>query len=350
MTELLYNRVLLPVEDYEFMPIEDMYNKFFKQHYREITRNASTRTQSEVSKSADAMAAADKDRNDLLAEKDEPNYGLVKRRNANGFMMDNLRKHQESSAKDFIVDLEKPISVNHEKYLVILRNKDLVQVASKRVRPVTAKVYEALLSCYETKLHRCKQKIDPGEKFNVTSREILRSLKDQTLDLENSIVFYSNKRRLNNGNDQTAKRLRLDENGLIGNVLDDDDIEFDDEESNENNNDKQATLSQLNLHLDLLADSPLKFVMKEGSRADGEWFVPFDEVIENIKRITYEEILSKKYTSSATRILRVIREKGKLDEKLLSGATLLQSSTIRNLCHQLLAVGALELQEIPRDQ
>ena len=50
--------------------------------------------------------------------------------------------------------------INHEKFLILFRNSELVAWAEKRLGKTTAAVYEQLLRCFEDKLHQCRDTTD----------------------------------------------------------------------------------------------------------------------------------------------------------------------------------------------
>jgi DNA-directed RNA polymerase III subunit RPC3 len=105
----------------------------------------------------------------------------------------------------------------------------------------------------------------------------------------------------------------------------------------------------VNRHLELLSDSgSVRFLRKSGNKGGGEWFVPYAELILDLKRVTYDDIISRKCGVVAARLLRIIREKGKVDEKMLSEQALLQPKGMRKMLAELQTIGALDLQEVPR--
>ncbi|ANB15043.1 Rpc82p [Sugiyamaella lignohabitans] len=373
MTSLVKQKILTPLYDFEFHPIEDIFGQLYQKHYKLINADRSG-PQSEIAKKGAATIAAETDKSALLTRKDEANIGLIKVETAskNGGAnrarkIIGSRRNASAENESWTVDKDIVLSVNHEKYLLLARNNDLVKLASKRVGKVTGQVYKRLLACYESKISRCNQEIQPGVDFNISTMEVAKGI-DSQLDVQGSIVMPSNKRKVKQEVDdggRLRKKTRLDgdlNGGLDDDVGDDDDDLLDDDDAYDDDGHSdmngstngsgsvngKTSVEATNRHLELLADSPIRFVRKVGNRGGGEWFVPFNELVQDLKRVTYEDIITRKYGPVATRLLRVIREKGKVDEKLLSQITLLQSKDICSHLTDLQGIGCLNLQEVPK--
>lgn len=353
LVRLLKDRMLAPTFEFDFHPMEDIYGQFYSKRMQDMA----TEKKAESAKATLAKAQATNDLELLFSKKTEQNAGLIVEENRDKMkVMPKQRRLAmfNSSEKKYTANPNCIVSVNHEKFLVISRNRQLVELAAKRVGVITARVYAAVLKWYETKVNSCKDELTPGTDNNVTSLEVTRQL-DSTLNLEESVIGPAPKHRLNIGDRGSgAKRLKTstsylarNSNGELTAGDDDDDDEGEDFKGSSKKNQK-ADLDVLNRHLEVLADSSVRFLQKVGTRGGGEWFVPFQNVVEDLKRVTYDSIVFNKFGAASNRILRVIRDKGKVDERMLSQLTLLQSKDIRNHLSDLQGIGGVDLQEVPR--
>lgn len=355
MTDLVSRQFLTPLFDFDFHPPDDIYQQLVKKHLAKASRN-----QSENARLLAATNAATKERDDLFGARDAPNVGLVAAESVKSTMSAQLakrvRRNQASLGEPkFTVDPKTVLSVNHDKFLLIFRNEELAKLAAKTIGPVTAAVYRRLLQCYETKLFRCSQPVTQTADFFITTMAVMQEL-DPALDLKGSIVnpsFGAGKRKAMEEDESShtngTKKLKTDSGPFI--MIDEDGSEPEDEDlmyDNETENTKKLGLADVVRHLDLLASSPLNLLVKAGNRGGGEWYVPFGELRETLKRVTYEQIVENKFGPLALRLLRIIKDKGMVNDELLARTALLRADTIAQLASTLHDFGALDLQEVPR--
>lgn len=108
-------------------------------------------------------------------------------------------------------------------------------------------------------------------------------------------------------------------------------------------------INQVKLHLKLLAQQPHGFVHLIENQGQGSWTVDFSRLTKALKQAELEDIISKRFGSIALRLVRVLSEKGKLDEKQISNIALVRQKDIRATLTSMHEAGFLELQEVPRD-
>lgn len=355
MTELVSKRYLTPLFDFDFQPEDDIFQQLLKKHYSKVSRN-----QSENARMAAATASARKERDELYGTKDAENAGLIPVESQSKKAMPGTKRARRNpgfNEPKFTVDPETVLAVNHDKFLLAFRSEELTKLALKTIGPVTAAVYRQLLECYERKLRRCSQKVTQTADFFITTMSIMQGL-DPDLDLKDSIVMpsFGRKRREMEEDDSDAelnanpKRLRADTGGFI---LTADDGDEDGDEDGDAYNESETTRKKISIvdvtrHLDLLAASPLKLVIRAGNRGGGEWYVPFDDLRETLKRVSYEQIIENKLGPLAIRLFRIIKDKGMVNDEMLARTALLRADTIAQLAATLHDFGALDLQEVPR--
>ncbi|KAF5109525.1 hypothetical protein DV453_001444 [Geotrichum candidum] len=351
MTDLAMKRYITPLFDFDFQPPADIYQQLYKNHYAKQARG-----QSENARVAAATSAATTERDTLFGSRDAPDAGLIllETKSQHGAVPKRVRRNQVGLMDPkYTVNPEAVFAVNHDRFLLSFRNDELAKLAAKTIGPVTAKVYRQLLQCYENKLFRCSQTVTQTADYFITTMSIMQGL-DPTLDLKDTIVmptYNGGKRKDIDGLDQNgmSKKSRTNTGGFI---MDNGEDEEDDEDMDENENDysgsKKISLVDVTRHLELLANSPYNFVIKAGNRGGGEWFVPFEELRETLKRVSYEQIIENKFGPLALRLFRIIKDKGMVNDELLARTALLRADTIARLTATLHDFGALDLQEVPR--
>lgn len=387
LAQLVRDQVLSPVKDFEFWPQFELRDSIYSKHLTRLSGDKSAPT-SEAARKALADREAQTEIDALVKTKyelaktrhDNPSTnggvnGVNGRRRPNtgsgalGALLGGGNNNAHSGSLD--IPRDTVLALDYDKFLVVARNEALVKVAAKRIGRVTSKVYAAALACYEPLLHRCNQEIHASVEYTITTMEIAKKLGADgdvtSAMLEDAIVSdislgkrgrtpdsggLSNKRarRANHQSPEDASS-----GAAMGDYINDyEDGEDEDEEHDENQSNFFAQSSTtinpglVNQHLQLLADNSVKLLQNVGNKGGGEWFIPFKDLMDDVRRVTYDEIMENKYGTVATRILRVVREKGKVDEKMLTQLALIPAKDIRSNLTDLQNIGCLELQEIPR--
>lgn len=351
ITQLVQKRILRPLLDEEFQSKDDLYNSFFKQ-YKDQLRKSS---QSEAAKTTNATESTEKSMRNTFDVRDSPDFGMLKDSNSQASSVMSRKKNNLSLGKVETKKIDKDaiVAVNYEKYLVISRNRFLASVVERRIGKATAHVYRKLLQRYESKVERCSQVLERVSESNVGVGEVYMGL-DQSVDIKSAIVTPpSRNKRKNMAPNGSSKRQKIDGSYINMDEEDDDDFDLDaaldnddnDFDSLEVNGRGDLTQADVRKHLELLADNPMKFLTKINST---EWFVPFEDAMKHARRLTYDEIVTNKCGNIPARLLRIIRDKGRVDEKFLSKVALLQSNDLRGHLAKLQDFGAIDLQEIPR--
>lgn len=112
---------------------------------------------------------------------------------------------------------------------------------------------------------------------------------------------------------------------------------------------RNMRLNQIEQHMALLAEHNRNFCSKKGTRGKGEWRVNFPVLSRWMQRNEIEALISARFGSIATRIVRMLNARGKLDEKQVANFTLLRQKDIRSIMAEMHEAGFLEAQEVPKD-
>jgi len=218
------------------------------------------------------------------------------------------------------------LKVNYEKCNVALRSQSLERLAARSIGDVTAKVYGTLLQLLERKIPRCYDDLEEytdehdEEDAQPTATTLdIGDLIPTSLDLGSTIAKDDD---FPNGDDDSydvddAPGRPVKREASAPDGYNDDASSF---------ADRNKRLTQIEQHMALLAEHPRNFCSKISTRGKGEWRV-----------------------SIATRIVRMLNAKGKLDEKQVANFTLMRQKDIRAILAEMHEAGFLEAQEVPKD-
>lgn len=292
--------VLRELGEVDFWPRSELVDSLTEKHQRIINNDPATMSLSETAKKQQVSARV----NDELSK-----------------IQLNSKPSAQGASKG------KPQYVpDWDKFLVRARNIELEQFAKRRIGVYTGEVYAALLklslkSCFSTRQNR-----SPNFDTTVTSQQICGVLRsqhggkdEQGLSLGERLAkaFVTD---LNNDG-PSSKKQRIDNNELM----------------------------VVNRHLTLLQECiSVKFVVKVGDRGGGEWFVPFNEVVASLQSDVFDRIVSHSFGHAGARLLRLIRQTGKLDEKMLAHQALLPAAEVRQHMSGLGECGFVEIQELAK--
>jgi DNA-directed RNA polymerase III subunit RPC3 len=108
-----------------------------------------------------------------------------------------------------------------------------------------------------------------------------------------------------------------------------------------------VTISDVKKYLLILAQSPHKFVVQDPDSFC--WTVDFQELSVQLRRDEALRLARSRLNGVALRLVRVLIDKGKLDEKTLQEMSLLSAKDLRQCLGKLKMTGFLGLQEVPRE-
>ncbi|KAK3344350.1 RNA polymerase III subunit RPC82-domain-containing protein [Lasiosphaeria hispida] len=329
-----------------------------------------------------------RDESKSLKRKLEQNGTAAKRRKLfSGVGMSNGNGTHEEESGDPGLDPKQVIRINWEKCLVELRNRRLYQFVADMIGENTAYVYAVLLKLLTKRLARCR--LDPtidikegeediGVGF-VTTDEILDNLKtgiDLSLGLGKATKDkISSKAAEVIHEHPPKKKLFIAEAEVDGDAsADEEDEEGSGSESGESDAEyevrgrssapvgngtkvkfadaaagKEQRLDrpgQLRQHLLLLAESTQHFVRHCGP---DEWTVDFVPLMHTLCEAELDSVIEQRSGKPGLRLVRLLRDKGKLDEKSLQNVALMRKAEVQQKMLEMQTAGFVHIQEVPRD-
>lgn len=112
---------------------------------------------------------------------------------------------------------------------------------------------------------------------------------------------------------------------------------------------KENRFEQMRQHLLLLAQSKQGLLRHCGTQGRGQWTVDFDLVMGDLRRTEADAVIEQTFGRHGLRLARILRGKGKLDEKTLPAMALMKKGDVQGKMLALQMSGFVDVQEVPRD-
>lgn len=299
------------------------------------------------------------------------------------------KKQRRDAAKD--EDLEQAdadiVRMNDKKLLVSHRTEILVALVTRLLGESCGKLFETILHLLEPKIKRCwsDDKLpDPAstleeadedvtieeDDMRVSTEEILKALDQRSkatlVEHANIIRGKSKKRKMDESSDDEAEPGAPE----VSKELEDN--------SNSNSNNKttatnparhpknglhkkngltteayaaqhshETVLASAKHFLAILLEHPYNIIYRASNESNGEWTVDIDSLIRKMMQNEIEKVISARFGTTAARIVRILYERGRLEEKHILPVALERAKEMRALLSELLEAGVLELMEVP---
>ncbi|KAI2626829.1 RNA polymerase III subunit RPC82 [Xylaria nigripes] len=275
------------------------------------------------------------------------------------------------------------IRLNFDKCLVELRNRKLTEHAEDFIGETTAQVFSALLAALCRKVYRCQHDqhtIMTEEEedtyftgVRATTEEVLEHLPPGvdmstgigTASEEDIDIRFAEKIRKYPPQIQGSRLQGLDEGDE---VMGSDDEEYDrsgerlkgthvngyhhnsnvqdGDQSGGGKTSRSEQLYQLRQHLLILAEAKQQFVRHCGQN---QWTVDFGPLVQQLRYAELDTMIEDSFGRQGLRLTRILREKGKLDDKTLPAMALMRKPDVHVKMAEMEMAGFLEVQEVPRD-
>ncbi|KAI0539170.1 RNA polymerase III subunit RPC82 [Xylaria digitata] len=280
------------------------------------------------------------------------------------------------------------VRLSFDKCLVELRNQKLTEHVEDFVGETTAQVFAALLASLCKKVYRCQHDQhtimteEEEETYftgvRVTSEEIFDHL-SPGVDVSTGIGSASEE----DIDMRFAEKIRKYPPQIQGShlqgtldegdeVLGSDDEDYDrsgerlkgtyvnghhssiapngtklgGDHSGEGHSSRTEQLRQMRQHLLILAEAKQQFVRHCGQN---EWTVDFGPLVQQLRYVELDTMIEDNFGRQGLRLTRILREKGKLDDKTLPAMALMRKPDVHVKMAEMEMAGFLEVQEVPRD-
>ncbi|KAK6825042.1 hypothetical protein PG987_012536 [Apiospora arundinis] len=265
----------------------------------------------------------------------EPTYlygsGAKRRKLANGDRTNGFSAANDNDAiEDSIL-----LRVNYEKCLVELRNQRLCQFVDDQIGYTTAQPSADQINVTSAeKVERLPPSGEgDGDDYGVDAQA---SVEESDNDGEEDMEMTNGYLNGNHGGDDGAA---AGQNGTK-----DTKVTFADKGPT-----KAERMNRMRQHLLILAESGIHFVRHSGTRDQGEWTVDFEVLFRQLRFLELDTIIEDTFGREGLRLIKILRAKGKIDDKTLPTMALMQKGDVHMKMVEMELAGFLDVQEVPRD-
>ena len=110
-----------------------------------------------------------------------------------------------------------------------------------------------------------------------------------------------------------------------------------------------SRMEQVRQHLLLLSESQQGFVRHCGRQDNGQWTIDIAVLVQQMRDAEMDASIEQSHGRHGLRLTRILRAKGKMEERPLMGIALLSKSDMHRRLLSMQVSGICELQEVPRD-
>lgn len=277
------------------------------------------------------------------------------------------------------------LRVNHAKFVVIMRNNCLIDLADQSISTSTSKVYAQVLRAIEPKIRECEIGVEddvdmePDLSFlpQISTDELVNAFKDSA-ELANALGKIDASRIDLTRSDHPKKRRKKEGESDGDEMVDGNASPDEDEDGSYSGDDDSAISSESDAvdgaaeynpsplpnivskdphretirdHLLILARHPYKFLhhFPQTAVLPERWTVDYPPLAKNLAHHTVMQTITSRHGLMAARLTRILIKKGKVDEKNLCWISLLNQKVMRSYLASLHKAGMIQLQEVPRD-
>lgn len=246
--------------------------------------------------------------------------------------------------------------MNFVKCVIALRSQRLERMAGKYLGSTAATVYSGLLRAVEDKSNSSRiavkpEHLDDDEEEAVlpgaTDMEVMEYI-DHSIDLASSPGASGSSRKKGKSKDtydEDAAELGIKQED------DDPNESSDDEEPGTDGHldykQRSHRLLHIGTHLENLAESPKQFCTRVGVRRESR--INFTHLTNTLIQSELDTMIHARFGPDAARLVRMLRSKGKLEERQIAQMTMMRIRDIRAALTALQFHGFAEAQELPKD-
>lgn len=254
------------------------------------------------------------------------------------------------------------VRVSLTKCVMILRSQRLQDMAERFLGPTTAAVYSALLRLSESKVTSTQDKYkaeddssdDEEQDMSVAVSDAqIEHFLDISLDLTSTIKGAGNLQKLPNGTGESNSKPEYvtGEEGDAELGIKQEPPSDDEDEPDINgcttSKERFKRLSLISMHLDLLAEHPKRFCVRlPGNKASR---LDFAALAKTCIQAEIDVMVNARFGKIGLRIVRMLRAKGKLEEKQITKMCIVRLKDVRTMLTLLQFHGVVEIQELPKD-
>ncbi len=241
-----------------------------------------------------------------------------------------------------------------------LRSQRLQKLAKRLLGSATGAVYGALLQALEDKV--CSVRGESDESAKDDAEKVLPSadlsqiaeLLDPNIDLGSSIRGVGTSKRLPNGTGTNGKRKHAIDNEFAEIGIKPEISESEDDEPTTNGlssyRNHAKRVKMIEAHLLLLQEHSKEFCKRaRAGSTSTEWGVDFETLTDGLIQAELDTTIVARFGSTHLRVVRLLRERGKLEEKQVASFAMTRIKDVRAVLTELQSESLAEAQELPKD-
>ncbi|KAG0095457.1 DNA-directed RNA polymerase III subunit RPC3 [Podila epicladia] len=196
--------------------------------------------------------------------------------------------------------------INYERFIIRWRNTQIAELYEARLNPTAKTIMNTILVLAEERMINCKEDLSSP----VNTMLLLNSL-PASLDLAETLEFQQQELGINGSKPRAGECL-----------------------------DK---------YIDILEADLMQILKKDGGRT-GQYVINLKAASKIMKKNLIQTIISSRFGSPYVRIMNMLLDKGKLEEKMISKFSMMPVKDVREKLTTLCTFGVLNLQEVPKSQ
>ncbi|KAG0351738.1 RNA polymerase III subunit C82 [Podila minutissima] len=196
--------------------------------------------------------------------------------------------------------------INYERFIIRWRNTQIAELYEARLNPTAKTIMNTILTLAEERMINCKE--DSSSPVNIML--LLNSL-PSSLDLAETLEFQQQELGINGSKPKTGECL-----------------------------DK---------YIEILEADLMQILKKDGGRT-GQYVINLKAASKIMKKNLIQTVISSRFGSPYVRIMNMLLDKGKLEEKMISKFSMMPVKDVREKLTTLCTFGVLNLQEVPKSQ
>lgn len=246
-----------------------------------------------------------------------------------------------------------------------MRNEKLITLAARSLGEVPAKVYRALLLCIERKVKRCFDVYAERDEMDDYDDDYDASINlGESADISPSVTTAEVEAQLHTSldlaafidpNDTKFARVQIgveeDDYAAVQPVQKKNGFrtKMNDCELPNGNSPSHRRSGHVKEVLEVLNKHHFHFVHQTTVDKETAWRVNFPSLSSSLIQIELENFVNARFGPVATRIVRFLQAKGRVEEKTVANTTLLSQKDARAHLSALQQAGLVDVQEVPKD-
>ncbi|KAG0209136.1 hypothetical protein BGX28_010515 [Mortierella sp. GBA30] len=305
-TNMVKENILVAVRPSDSLTAADKEMAEEKREMDKMTLPPTATELANIRKALGAQRAMVDQRNDII--------GLKRTMNEAGYDDLSFEKRRKTDAQDLTiveeVETDVYFKINFERFTIRWRNKHIADLYEDRLNRTAVTIMDGMLTLAEKKMVNCKEERSTA----VSSMQLYRQLPED-LNVAETLEFEAGEIVHPRTDDRAGKARFFNE--------------------------------CLDKYMEVI-EGDLMQIMKRDDGRSGQYVVELRRAAKIMKRKLIQDVVMTRYGAPYVRIMNLLMDKGKLEEKQISKFSMLPVKNVREKLTTLHTFGVLSLQEVPK--